>query len=96
MISTATKENANDIKNDIKSAYHNTKHDLKDTVYSMSNRLSEAAEKAGHTAREYFDTASEQVTGVAKKLNREIHTNPVRSTLIAVTIGYILGAFFRR
>ena len=96
MISTATKESANDVKNDIKSTYYNAKQDVHDAANGAHEDLSKVVNTAGRTAREYLDTAANQLADTTEKVNTEIHANPVRSTLVAMGVGFILSSLLRR
>jgi uncharacterized protein YjbJ (UPF0337 family) len=46
--------------------------------------------------RGFADTASEDFSNLSDKVNKEIHEKPVKSSLIALGIGFILGALLIR
>ena len=96
MFSQATKDSANDVKNDVKSTVYNVKRDANAATSTVSSDLSDIANQAGRTVRGYFDAANDQITEATDKVTAEIRSNPVRSTLIALGAGFILGALSRR
>jgi ElaB/YqjD/DUF883 family membrane-anchored ribosome-binding protein len=96
MFSTATKDSANAVKDDVKSTYYNAKRDVRENADGTQDNITDIANKAGRKVRGYLEEANDQIGEAAGIINDEIHTNPVRSTLIALGVGYVLGALFRR
>jgi ElaB/YqjD/DUF883 family membrane-anchored ribosome-binding protein len=104
MFSNNTKEIAANLKNDAK----DMQRDAKDAAYSAKRdvgkslggegreTITEFASEAGRTARNYFEAANDYVGHTADKVNDEIHSNPVRSSLLALGAGFIIGSLFRR
>ncbi|MEQ1888477.1 MAG: hypothetical protein ABL951_04765 [Alphaproteobacteria bacterium] len=62
----------------------------------MQDELHDAANQAGRKVRDMLDSASEELSDAGDKVSREIHTNPVQSSLIALGVGVVLGALLRR
>jgi len=78
-------------------------HDLKNASTGMQNGTEEAkpdlraaANKAGRTVRNYFDTACHEVSHGTETVTTQIRQNPVQSSMIALGVGFVLGALFRR
>ncbi len=85
MLSATTKESA-----------ANTASEAKNTVYKAKGDITEMASRAGRQVRNYIDTAGEQLHDARDKVVSEVRTNPVRSSLIALGAGLVLGVLFRR
>ena len=100
MISTTTKEAANFTKdsamNDVKNTVNSTKRDVRDAAGNVIDDLAVHANQAGKKLRDLVDNASGQMSEAGKKVSDEIQNNPVRSSAIALGIGFVLGALFRR
>lgn len=96
MLSNATKESARITKdlaaNDLKSAANDAGNQVNNAV----DHLSDYANQAGRTVRHYIDNASDELSHVSDRVTSEIRTNPVRSTLIALAAGFVIGAIARR
>jgi ElaB/YqjD/DUF883 family membrane-anchored ribosome-binding protein len=73
-----------------------TKTGLKNAVNDVNVELHSAANQAGRKVRGIYNTASDEITGASDKLTGEIRSNPVRSSAIALGIGFVVGALFRR
>lgn len=85
MFSTATKDEA--VK--LKSASESTAHEL-------NNDLHIAANNAGRKVRNLYNAASDEISHASEKVTGEIRSNPVRSSLIALGVGVLLGTLIRR
>lgn len=94
MLSSATKENAARLRNDVKLTASSLKEDAKEALDMQA--ASEFAHEAGRKARDYLGTANDQFSELTEKVNEEIHTNPMRSALIALGVGFVIGALLRR
>jgi ElaB/YqjD/DUF883 family membrane-anchored ribosome-binding protein len=66
-----------------------TAQDEGDDMYS-------AATQTGRKVRAMIHHASDEVSQAGEKVSTEIHTNPVRSSMIALGLGVVLGALLRR
>lgn len=82
MTASRTKEN-------MSSHIRDVKHDVKEDMQDM-------AHQAGRKVRNLFNAASDEVTHVSETVTTEIRTNPVRSSMIALGVGVVLGALLRR
>jgi ElaB/YqjD/DUF883 family membrane-anchored ribosome-binding protein len=96
MISTATKVAANATKasaeNDLKRAADDLAADGRAAVDSVS----EYANEAGQKFRSFVDRTLESTNRVSSGVQDEIRLNPVRSSLIALGAGFVLGALLTR
>ncbi len=70
--------------------------DLKNTAYEMGDDLHNAAHQAGRKVRSMYNTASNEISHAGDVVTSEIRNNPVRSSLIAMGVGVVLGALLRR
>ncbi len=100
MISTATKTAANVTKalaeNDVKHTLKDTARDLQDRSGEFVSHVSDYAGEAGARVRGFVDRTVDDVNHVSHNVEGEIRGNPVRSTLIALGIGFALGALLTR
>jgi len=96
MISTATKVAANatraSAENDLKNAADDLASQRRDAVDSVS----EYANEAGQKFRSFVDRTLESTNRVSSGIQDEVRTNPVRSSMIALGAGFILGALLTR
>ncbi|MBW8733352.1 MAG: hypothetical protein JF571_03405 [Asticcacaulis sp.] len=96
MISTATKVAANvtraSAENDLKNAADDLAGQGRDAVDSVS----EYANEAGQKFRSFVDRTLESTNRVSSGIQDEVRTNPVRSSMIALGAGFILGALLTR
>lgn len=96
MISTATKVAANatraSAENDLKTAADDLVADGRAAVDSVSEYASEAGQKF----RGFVDRTLESTGRVSSGIQDEVRSNPVRSSLIALGAGFILGALLTR
>ena len=100
MISTATKTAANVTKalaeNDVKTSVRDTARDLQDRGADFIHNASDYANEAGARVRGFVDRTVDDVNHVTHNVESEVRGNPVRSTLIALGIGFALGALLTR
>ncbi|WP_443749300.1 DUF883 family protein [Asticcacaulis solisilvae] len=96
MISTATKVAANVTKasaeNDLKSAADDLVADGRAAI----DNVSDYANEAGQKFRSFVDRTLESTNKVSSGIQDEVRLNPVRSSLIALGAGFILGALLTR
>lgn len=96
MFSATTKENVTNLKNDAKETAYTAKRDMDKSFDSNDSKTITAfANQAGRTVRNYFDNANDQASNIANKVNDEINAKPVRSTMLALGAGFILGMLLR-
>jgi len=67
-----------------------------DAVNDMKDGLHTAAHQAGCKVRSIYNSASNEISHASDTVTTEIRSNPVRSSLIALGIGVVLGALIRR
>ncbi len=83
--STAKDENIRNLKDNVYAAADEAKGDLRATAANVGRR-----------ARDFLDTASDEMSHVTKTVSDHVHHKPVQSTLIALGVGLVLGALLRR
>lgn len=96
MFSTETKQGANATISDAKNTAYSAKRDLTNASDEASNDFSDVANKAGRKVRGFVSSASDEFTNASEKVTGEIRNNPLRSSAIALGLGFVLGALFRR
>lgn len=80
-----------------------TVHNLKSPVQNARNsageikdELCETANEAGHKVRNFINSASEEFSHTSETMTTRIRGKPVQSSLIALGIGFVLGALLIR
>lgn len=96
MLSSNTKESANATLQEAKNTAYNAKRDLRDAKQEARHDISEMANNAGRQVRQFFDSASDQLSDANDRIVSEVRENPVRSSLIALGLGFVIGALVRR
>ncbi len=97
MISTTTKESARNLTSeDIRNAAGDAKREVSKAAENVVEDISHYASKAGQKVRHFIDTASEEAHHASEKVTKEIRSNPVRSSVIALGVGYVLASLLRR
>ena len=92
MINAGKEENIANLKNsaqNLRSAVGNVAEDAKEDLRVVANN-------AGKRVRDFIHTASDEVTHAKDTVTSQIRTNPVQSSMVALGIGFLLGALFRR
>ena len=92
MFSAQTKEAANETIGDAKNTAYNVKRDFNNTLDNTGNEFERAARKVGKEVRGFVENASDQLSDVSDKVTGEIRNNPIRSSAIALGVGFIIGA----
>ena len=69
-----------------------TKDSAQNTVQDVKSDLTTAANQAGRKVRNLYNSASDEISQASETVTKEIRTNPVRSSMIALGIGVVLGA----
>ena len=100
MLSSNTKEAANLTKdfaaNDVKNAVTSTTDQARGKARHVVEDLSHYANDAGKKVRHFIDSASDEFSHASERVSGEIRANPVRSSAIALGIGFLIGAVLRR
>ena len=90
---------ANDIKKTVKTAKREA-NDIAEDAHSFAedvmDDITHYANHAGRTVRDFVETASDTITDSSQQVKERIETHPVRSSVIALGVGFLLGALFRR
>jgi len=63
---------------------------------NIGSTVVDAAHDAGRKVRGFIDSATDELTHAKETVTKEIRTNPVQSSVIALGVGFVLGALFRR
>ncbi len=69
---------------------------IKDSSCEMTNNLHNAANQAGRKVRNMVNNASDELLHTRDKVTGEIRSNPVRSSVIAMGVGVLVGALLRK
>ena len=93
MFPASTKES---VANEAKLGANRVKEDIRHTASNIGDDLEAAANTAGRKVRQYFDTASDEITHAAETVTTQIRNKPVQSSLMALGVGFVIGALFRR
>ena len=86
MINATTKDNnVQALKNNASEAIRDTSEDIRVT-----------ANRVGRRVHDFINNASDEVSHAGEKVTTEIRANPVRSSMVALGAGLVLGMFLRR
>lgn len=96
MFSATTKDAANETISDAKTTAYSAKRDFNNVTNDAGNEFERAANKAGRQVRGFVDSANDQFSEASEKVTGEIRNNPIRSSAIALGLGFVLGALLRR
>jgi len=80
----------------LKNAGQNLRALASETAEEARVELRDAAEKAGRKVRTFLHSASDEIGHASDTVKTQIRSNPVQSSLIALGVGFVLGALFRR
>ncbi|MDC7676701.1 hypothetical protein [Asticcacaulis machinosus] len=100
MLSAATKTAAgvtkglaeNDVKTSAREAIKTVEREAKHVLDDVSHYASDAGQKVRHL----YDQAVDEVSHVSHNVESEIKSNPVRASMVALGVGFILGALLTR
>lgn len=74
----------------------NSAHDVSQTAGEIKDDVCATANNAGHKVRNFIDSASEELAHTTETVTTKIKGKPVQSSLIALGIGFVLGALLSR
>ncbi|MES2983944.1 MAG: hypothetical protein V4735_02005 [Pseudomonadota bacterium] len=69
---------------------------LKSAANELNDDLQYAAHKAGSKIRSIYNNAHDELHHASDVVTSEIRSNPIRSSVVALGVGVILGALLRR
>ncbi len=69
---------------------------VKSAAADLRDELDSVAATYGRKARELLETAQGEFEDVSDTVSKEISANPLRSGLIALGLGVVIGALIRR
>jgi ElaB/YqjD/DUF883 family membrane-anchored ribosome-binding protein len=69
---------------------------FKNSDYDKNGDVRNSAHQVGRKVRDMFNTASDEISQANDKVISEIRTNPVRSSIVALGVGMLIGAVLRR
>lgn len=90
---SATKESAAD---DVRENAYRTRNDIRGSASNTADNVADAAQTAGRKVRDFIDDTSDKLHSTTDRLSHEVRDNPIQSTLIALSAGFVLGMLFRR
>lgn len=100
MLSPATKAAAGVTKvlaeHDVRSEADRTVEGVEKTARHVADDLSSRANEAGAKLRHLFDDAQGHLNKAGGRLNKEVHENPVRTGLLALGTGVLIGMMLKR
>ncbi|BEV11383.1 DUF883 family protein [Asticcacaulis sp. DW145] len=100
MLSPATKAAAGVTKilaeNDVRSEADRTVDNVEKSARHMADDLTSRANEAGAKLRHIFDDAHGHLNKASGRLNKEVHDNPVRTGLLALGAGVLIGMLIKR
>lgn len=80
----------------VNAATEESVRNMKHATNDIQDELHHAANQAGRKVRGLIDSAGEEVSYVSDRLTSEFQTHPLRSGIIALGVGVVLGALLRR
>lgn len=83
-------------KEGVKADMKNAERKARDQVEGEEGHVAELAQRAGRTARRYYDAAANELHDDYDMVTSRIRSNPVQASAIALGLGVIIGALFRR
>ena len=94
---------ANSAVNNLKQAGNDAQAAVKSEANDYTSKLTDVANSVGkqvgtyvEQASDYFDTASSRVKDAGQTIEAQIEANPLRSSLLALGAGIILGMLMRK
>lgn len=69
---------------------------VKTAANDLRDELDSMAATYGRKARELLETAGDEFNDATETVSNEIKANPIRSGLIALGLGVVIGALIRR
>jgi ElaB/YqjD/DUF883 family membrane-anchored ribosome-binding protein len=89
--------------NNLKQAGRDAKDAANSEVNDYSSRLTDVANKVGgevgayvDQATDYFNDATARIKTTGRQIETQIEANPLRSSIIALSAGVILGLLLRK
>ncbi len=76
--------------------FETTLSTLKSAAHEANDDLHVAAHEAGRKVRRIYNSVGEEISDTSDHVTSEIRKNPIRSSLIALGIGVVLGALLRK
>lgn len=80
----------------LKSSAKNIRNVASEAADEAAVSLSDAANKAGRKLRDVLENAETEFTHAKDKVTTQIRSNPVQSSMVALGVGFIIGALLRR
>lgn len=74
----------------------NTTKNYREAAKTAKKEIEAVADKAGNKILKLIHSAGDEVIHARDAVTDQIRTNPVRSSLIALGAGFLLGAILRR
>jgi hypothetical protein len=86
-------------KNDAKRTQANANKTVdaaRDTVVDLQDDFRSVANRTGRKVRDFIDHAADEVHHARDSVTTQIKAKPVESSLVALAIGFVIGALARR
>jgi len=96
MLSSATKAAARLTQDLAENDLRNADRDFEAQGQDILHNVRDYANEAGQKVRGFFDRTVDTTADVTHKVETEIKSNPIRSSVIALGAGFILGALLTR
>ncbi len=89
----ATKD---DTVHSLKNSAQAIRDDVRATAEEAKQDFSATATNAGRKVRDFIGSTSDELSHASDTVTTHVHKKPMQSALIALGIGYVLGALLRR
>ena len=90
------KSTAYSAKRDIENEADHANRDAGNLVNRFANDVENVANNAGRKARNLVDSANDQFNETTDMVTSRIRNNPIGSSALALGLGFVIGALFRR
>ena len=87
---------ANDRTDSISKNASHAAYEARNAVEDTADDIRATANRVGRRARNLFNTASDEISDAADTVTTYVRKSPVQSSFVALGIGFVLGALFRR
>ncbi|MGB9152924.1 MAG: hypothetical protein WCD70_07535 [Alphaproteobacteria bacterium] len=81
---------------DAKDAARRFKDEVRDAGTGLRDDLEMAARRTGRHVRDMAESAEHNIEDVGEAMTRKIRQNPIQSSLIALSAGFVIGMLYKR
>jgi ElaB/YqjD/DUF883 family membrane-anchored ribosome-binding protein len=93
---SSVKSNTQNVANDAKTAARTIGREVEDAADDVGHTVRDVAHRAGQEARRVYQTAKDEFGHATDAVADQIRERPVQSTLLALGVGMLVGAFLSR